>query len=80
MRGTPYGDFCSKCGKYGVCENLLTVEESREAVEGYFEDEGIGVGHVRGRGRFIKLELFKGKEPYDVILFDRKTGRMRSIY
>lgn len=78
--GTPYGDFCSKCGKYGVCENLMTMEDSREAVEGYFRGKGINVGHVRGRGRFLKMELIKDKQQYDVILFDRKTGRIRSIY
>jgi hypothetical protein len=80
MRGTPYGDFCPKCGKYGVCEELMTMEESRDAVNGYFRDQGINVRHVRGRGRFIQMELMKNNDTYDVILFDRKTGRMRSIY
>jgi hypothetical protein len=77
---TPYGDFCSKCSKYGVCQDFMSVDESREAVDGYFDGKGIHVGHIRGRGRFLKIELIRDKEVHDVILFDRKTGRMRSIY
>ena len=34
---TPYGDFCSKCSKYGVCQDFMSVDESREAVDGYFD-------------------------------------------
>ncbi len=79
-RGTPYGDFCDKCGKYGVCKNFLTVEESSEAVKSYFDDKEIDIGNVRGKGRFLKIELIKDEELYDVILFDRKTGRIRSTY
>ncbi len=77
---TPYGDFCPKCSKYGVCPELLSVEEAREAVESYFKGKGISVGKIRGHGRFLKIRLIKDNDLLDVILFDRKTGRIRSIY
>ncbi len=77
---TPYGDYCSKCGKYGICPEFLSIEESRDAVEGYFSGKNIKVGNMRGRGRFLKIDLIKEKKLHDVILFDRKTGRIRSIY
>jgi hypothetical protein len=79
-KGTPYGDFCGKCSKYGVCKDFISVEESSEAVKSYFDDTEIDIGRVLGKGRFLKIELIKDKELYDVILFDRKTGRIRSIY
>ena len=44
------------------------------------DDADIDIGNVRGKGRFLKIELIKGEDLYDVILFDRKTGRIRSIY
>ncbi|UCG77405.1 MAG: hypothetical protein JSV21_07405 [Nitrospirota bacterium] len=77
---TPYGDFCPKCSKYGVCPELLSVEEAHEAVESYFREKGISVGKIRGHGRFLKMQLIKDNDILDVILFDRKTGRIRSIY
>ncbi len=79
-KGTPYGDFCDKCGKYGVCKDFISVEESGEAVKSYFDDTEIDIGNVQGKGRFLKIELIKDEELYDVILFDRKTGRIRSTY
>ncbi len=77
---TPYGDFCGKCSKYGVCKDFISVEESGEAVKSYFDDTEIDIGSVRGKGRFLKIELIKDQKLHDVILFDRKTGRIRSIY
>jgi hypothetical protein len=79
-RSMPYGDLCGKCGKYGVCKDFISIEESSEAVKSYFSDSEIDVGTIRGKGRFLKIELLKGDRIYDIILFDRKTGRIRSIY
>lgn len=79
-RGMPYGDLCGKCGNYGVCKDFISIEESSEAVKSYFQDSEIDVGAIRGKGRFLKIELLKSDRLYDIILFDRKTGRIRSIY
>jgi len=76
----PYGDYCPKCSKYGVCPAFLSVEESIEAVKSYFAGEAVSIGRTRGKGRFLKIELIKDDKLYDVILFDRKTGRIRTIY
>ena len=80
MMDTPYGDYCPKCSKYGVCPEFLSVEESREAVESYYNNKGVDIGRIRGKGRFIKIELLRDGNVEDIILFDRKTGRIRSVY
>lgn len=77
---TPYGDYCPKCSKYGMCRKLLSVEDSREAIKGYFDEKGLDIGTMKVRGRFIQIKVLKNGETSDVILFDRKSGRIRSIY
>ena len=80
MMHTPYGDYCPKCSEYGVCPDSLSIGESREAVQSYFKGSQVKIGRLSGKGRFLKMELLKHDKIYDVILFDRKTGRIRSIY
>jgi len=77
---TPYGDYCGACSKYGVCKQSVSNEDSRTAIEGYYREKGMEVGEMRYRGRFIEVEILKGGQMVDKILFDRKSGRIRSIY
>jgi hypothetical protein len=46
----------------------------------YFKTKGLDVKKVRGRGRFLKAEIYKKDLLVDRVLFDRRTGRVRSIY
>jgi hypothetical protein len=77
---TPYGDFCSKCSKYGRDGRQVRMREAMAAVEAYFERKGLQVKHIRGNKRFIVIDIYRGHEIVDTILFDRRTGRLRSIY
>lgn len=77
---TPYGDFCPKCSNYGMCRSELSRYEAVQAIESYFSDRGFAIGNVEGMGRFIKVEVFKGDRLVDRVIFDRRTGRLRSIY
>jgi hypothetical protein len=43
-------------------------------------DRGYQVGHVRHKGRFIEAEIYDRNRLVDKVLFDRKTGRIRSVY
>lgn len=76
---TPYGDYCNACS-YGVCQELLSTEKSIEAIEGYYREKNAEIGRLEERGRFIEVEITKGGRQVDRIIFDRKTGRMRSVY
>jgi hypothetical protein len=76
---TPYGDYCKKCTTYGTCKDPLPPGEAIAALEQYYREKGLTVGKVQHRGRFIKAEIYEGNRLVDKVLFDRKTGRIRSI-
>jgi len=76
---TPYGDYCKECATYGTCKEPIPREAAISAIENYYRDGGYTVGRVRHKGRFIEAEIFKDNRLVDKVLFDRKTGRIRSI-
>lgn len=77
---TPYGDYCRDCTIYGICKDIIPLRESLIALNNYYRAKGYRVGVVRQRGRFLEVDIYKGIHPADKVLFDRKTGRVRSIY
>jgi hypothetical protein len=65
---------------YGFRNHASGVHEAVEALEKYFSRQGLEV-KVLGHGRrFIRAEVYDGEEMVDSILFDRMTGKMRSVY
>jgi len=79
-RVTPYGDYCAECAAYGVCKEVLPQEQAVRAMDKYYRDRGYRVGEVQHRGRFIEAVIYKDERVVDRVIFDRKNGRMRSIY
>jgi uncharacterized membrane protein len=77
---TPYGDFCRMCSVYGSCRSTMSHEEAKRALINYYHKKGLGVELDRKRGRFIRAKIRDKKGVVDIIIFDRKTGRVRSIY
>jgi hypothetical protein len=87
---TPYGDFCRECGQYGTCDSPMKEDAAAKAMKDYFGKKGYtveiekwkgsGKGKRKGRERFIKAKVKDKDIVVDVIIFDRRTGRMRSIY
>jgi len=77
---TPYGDFCTRCSKYGIGSKPVDMQEAIAAIRHYFKTKGLNVKGIKGRGRFLKAEIYKGDLLVDRVLFDRRTGRIRSIY
>jgi hypothetical protein len=80
MNITPYGDFCPRCGKYGTCNNPMNPGEAEKAMEDYYREKGFDIEVVKVKGRFIRANIKDKGEVVDVIIFDRHTGRIRSIY
>ncbi len=76
---TPYGDYCKDCGTYGTCSNIMSPEKATVAIKKYYREKGYRVGNLRHKGRFIEADIYKNKRQVDKVLFDRKTGRIRSI-
>ncbi|MDA8433306.1 MAG: hypothetical protein M0Z60_10150 [Nitrospiraceae bacterium] len=77
---TPYGDYCKDCTIYGTCKEIITPREAVIALERYYRLKGYRVGTIYHKGRFIEADIFKDNRRVDKVLFDRKTGRVRSIY
>ncbi len=77
---TPYGDYCRDCTIYGTCKEIISPHAAVVALDRYYRERGYRVGTIYHKGRFIEAEIFKNNRRVDVVLFDRKTGRLRSIY
>jgi hypothetical protein len=77
---TPYGDYCVECAVYGVCKYVVPQEEAVRAMDRYYRDRGYRMGEFRHRGRFVEAIIYKDDHAVDRVIFDRKTGRLRSIY
>jgi CO dehydrogenase/acetyl-CoA synthase alpha subunit len=77
---TPYGDFCSLCTDYGTCDKPMTNKGAKKAIIDYYHKKGFNVMIETNRGRFIKAKIMKKDNVVDVIIFDRRTGRIRSTY
>lgn len=77
---TPYGDFCKRCSEYGNCKSIMSHEDAKKALIDYYHRKGLGVELEKKRGRFIRAKVRDKNRVVDVIIFDRRSGRIRSIY
>ncbi|MCL5023076.1 MAG: hypothetical protein M1497_06890 [Nitrospirae bacterium] len=76
---TPYGDYPHWHSAYGMCKESLDRREAEAAIERYFASRGLRAVHMQHKDRFVTADIYKGNRLFDRILFDRKTGRIRSI-
>lgn len=58
---------------------MLSPAQTKQALEDYYSQKGLSIKIDRIRGRFIKAQILDGSKVVDIIIFDRKTGRIRSI-
>ena len=77
---TPYGDYPEWHSAYGICKESFDRREAEIAIERYFASRGLKAVHMRHKDRFVVADIYKDNRLFDTILFDRKTGRLRSIY
>jgi hypothetical protein len=77
---TPYGDYCPHCTKYGSCKTIMSNEDAEKAMLNYYQEKGLDVELENKGGRFIRARIKEADRVIDVIIFDRRTGRVRSIY
>jgi hypothetical protein len=77
---TPYGDFCKRCGNYGTCKKPMKPHDAEKAMKDYYKKKGLKVEMERSKGRFLKAKVKDKGKTVDTIIFDRRTGRIRSIY
>lgn len=77
---TPYGDFCPQCGEYGVCKTIMTNYDAEKALKNYYNKKGLKVEIEDIGERFIRARINNKEGIVDIIIFDRNSGRIRSIY
>ncbi len=77
---TPYGAYCKDCAVYGACKESIPPREAIQSLRKYYEERGYRLGNVAHKGRFIEAEVLQNSKQVDKVLFDRKTGRIRSMY
>jgi hypothetical protein len=76
---TPYGDYCSRLSHYGMGKYMHSHRQSEQALKHYYKSRGFDVEITALHGRFIKADVLKDDTLVDTIIFDRHTGRIRSI-
>ena len=76
---TPYGD-CTACGKYGICKTQMSDEAAKKAMMEYYDKKKLRVIIEKTNGRFIRARIMENDKAVDIIIFDSRTGRIRSIY
>ena len=59
---------------------MLSPSQTRKALEDYYARKGLRIRIDRFEGRFVKARILDGNRVVDEIIFDRRTGRIRSIF
>jgi hypothetical protein len=77
---TPYGDYCPRFSNYGISKSIHTFKQAEEALHDYYRAKGLDVEIIKPFGRFIRAHIKSEEGIVDTIIFDRRTGRIRSIY
>jgi hypothetical protein len=76
---TPYGDYCSVTSHYGMHHGMLSNEQIEKALKHYFGKKGLDFKIINNKGRFVKAHVKSDDKVIDTIIFDRHSGRIRSI-
>lgn len=79
-----YGHYwhSDKWGWYGERKVVRTPVEAREILEEFFPpNSGMRVGKIRIRTNFFEADIINRSGMHvDVVIIDKRTGRIRSIY
>lgn len=79
-----YGGYCCgyRWGWYGAKRLVSTSEEAREILVRFFAPySGLKVGTIREKASFFEAEIIdRNGAMVDLVIVDKRTGRIRSIY
>jgi hypothetical protein len=75
----PYG--ISEEGEYGEQRQVTSLEQARKILEDYFSKKDVKIGRITEKKLYFKAEI-RGADGrlVDVVVVDKRTGRIRSIY
>lgn len=79
-----YGKYCCdpKWGWYGAKRIVKTPADAREIISRFFSSEkDIRIGVIKERNTYFEAEITdETGEVIDLVIIDKRTGRIRSIY
>jgi hypothetical protein len=80
----PHGNYCEGrgCGWYGERQVVRTAGEARRILSEYYSShESVKIGRIRERRWFFRAEIMdRNNNLTDIVIIDKRTGRIRSIY
>ncbi len=78
----PYGDYCPKeHGRYGATRAVESEAEALAILSHYYRGRDITVAKLEKRRIFFRAEIINSEGSLiDVVIIDRRTGRIRSIF
>ncbi len=76
---SPYGS--SEGGDYGQKRTVSTKDEARKVLKEYFSKKDVKIENIKEKELYFEAEIkdINGKV-IDVVIIDKRTGRIRSIY
>ena len=79
--GSPYGDYCPMWGSYGARKPVRSANEAKRILQEYFAPYDVKIGKIKEREWFFEADIKdKNNTLIDVVIVDKRTGRIRSIY
>jgi len=80
----PHGNYCEgkQWGWYGERNAIKSPAEAKKMLSEYFSSvEGVKITIMKERKWFFKAEIRDRKENLiDIVIIDKRSGRIRSIY
>lgn len=78
----PYGDYCPGSGGwYGAKKKVSTPEQARILLEEYFKKTDVRIGRIVERKWFFAAEILdQNNVIMDIVIIDKRTGRIRTTY
>jgi len=80
---SPFGSYCkgSEWGWYGARKIVRTADEAEKIIKSFFLPEKVSVANLREKTAFFEAEVRGSNNTViDMVIVDKKSGRLRSIY
>ena len=78
---TPYGDYCPMQGWYGARKPVRTADEAKRFFRNISKNKPVVIGNIKEREWFFEAEIKdKNNKLLDIVIVDKRTGRIRSTY
>lgn len=80
---SPLGGYCkgSQWGWYGARRIVKTAADAENIIRGFFLPVRVSVANVREKPAFFEAEVRdRNNAVIDMVIVDKRTGRIRSIY